>query len=522
MPGGYVYFHTGTIMQAGSLEELAGVMAHEIAHVKARHYARLVEGSSIPNMLTRIAAIGLAVAAETPAPLIVGEGLNVALQLRFTRQFEAEADDLATAFLARGGYDPRGMADFFRRIVLAEKQAGPRFKPPPYLYTHPDVEQRIDSATSRAQGTTIIGEVAPGLREGFRLAQLRLALMQQQGTTTLRAPAPDRSIAEPYLARARELVTAGDERGALATLVEAEAREPNDPRVPFERGEIHMKAGRTEQAILAWRRALLLDPGVGLNFFKIGEAYKLLGDRINAVFYFEQAARRFEPDGSGQKRALMQVERLTFPVIRDAGITDRAGAARPETLTTSPVEEFQAGAREAVWWGRVEGRYIPGRDDIVVRFTDPAGRVVQEEPVETLRRPHVAARYSLVAARPGIWRVEALYQDDVIDRRTFRVLPAPRPVAPGSDTRGSALFRRRILGLLRDALPGQIGPAAAGHELQVPPPVIAGGTGQAELFVEKRQVQVRLGKERVGADGRLVVDGAPSRAAPPPRRGFRG
>ncbi len=437
IPGGYIYFHTGTVMQAGSLEELAGVMAHEIAHVKARHYARIVEGSTIPNLLTRVAAVGLAVAAETPAPLIIGEGVNVALQIQFTRQFEAEADDLATAFLARGGYDPAGMADFFRRIIIAEKKAGPRFEPPPYLYTHPDVENRVDAALLRAEGTTVIGTVPEHIRRGFRRAQLRLALMQQRGVTTLRAPPPDRSIGNPYLKRARQLRDAGDTRGALALLTQAESLEPNDPRMPFERGEIHHAAGRTEESIEAWRRALLLDPGVGLVFFKIGEAYQKLGDRINATFYFEQAARRFEPGGSGQKRAQRQVERLTFPVIRQAGITAGSDSEEIEVLIAAEVEELPAGSGQAMWWGRVGGRYVPDRDQIRVRFVDPMGTVVQERPVLKLRRPVVSSHLSLAGATPGIWRVEAVFEDSVVDRRAFRVSPPAR--TSGTKETGEAL-----------------------------------------------------------------------------------
>ena len=66
VPGGYVYFHSGTLLAAGSVDELAGVMGHEIAHVKARHYARMQKASQLPDLLAGIAGMAAAVAAREP------------------------------------------------------------------------------------------------------------------------------------------------------------------------------------------------------------------------------------------------------------------------------------------------------------------------------------------------------------------------------------------------------------------------------------------------------------------------
>jgi predicted Zn-dependent protease len=427
LPGGYIYFHSGTLLQAASIDELAGVMAHEIGHVKGRHYARMVEQAAIPDLLAKVAGLAATLATGEAAPLLVSEGLNVALQLRFSREFEAEADDLGATFMARSGYDPRGMVRFFERIVAAEQAAvDTRLAIPPYLYTHPDVASRIDVARRRAEKLSLTGTADPEVAAGMRAAQYRLALLVDSGQTTLRqASAPaHRAATDPLLVEAQRLAGAGDRLRALAVLEQAEQADPNDPRIAFRRGELLAELDRPREAIAAWRRALLLDPGVALNYFRIGLAYKALGDRVNATFYLEQALRRFEPGGALQRRAAREIDRLTFPVITSAGLADGSSEPGADTVAGHSREEFRGDDPRAVWWARVGSRYLGRRGDIVVRWLDPGGAVVQEEAVDPRRRPHVISTLALGdGAAPGIWRVEALLDGDLVDRRTFRLAP---------------------------------------------------------------------------------------------------
>jgi len=135
VPGGYIYLHTGTILEAGSLDELAGVVAHEIGHVKGRHYARMREKAAIPDLLAKVAGMAAAVATGEPGAMAASEGINVALQLKFSREFETEADDIGSNFMARAGYRPQAMARFFERIIDSSRDI--RVQIPPYLYSHP-------------------------------------------------------------------------------------------------------------------------------------------------------------------------------------------------------------------------------------------------------------------------------------------------------------------------------------------------------------------------------------------------
>jgi len=144
IPGGHVYVNTGLIAASENASMLAGVMAHEISHVVARHsteqisrqyglsiLASLVLGQN-PNMLAEIAA------------QIVAGGAFA----RFSREAEREADELGIQAMFRAGYDPRGMAAMFR--VLQAKQQSQPGRVEQFFATHPTTEERIRDSERRA------------------------------------------------------------------------------------------------------------------------------------------------------------------------------------------------------------------------------------------------------------------------------------------------------------------------------------------------------------------------------------
>jgi predicted Zn-dependent protease len=120
LPGGFVYVDSATILAADGEAELAGVMAHEIAHVCARHATRQLTRSQYANFAT-IPLIfvggGIGYAAYEAA------GLALPLTfLSFQRSFEAEADYLGLQYMYKAGYDPQSFVSFFEKLQAMEKQ----------------------------------------------------------------------------------------------------------------------------------------------------------------------------------------------------------------------------------------------------------------------------------------------------------------------------------------------------------------------------------------------------------------
>ncbi|HXZ41874.1 MAG TPA: M48 family metalloprotease [Terriglobales bacterium] len=142
LPGGFVYINTGTILAADEEAELAGVMAHEIAHVCARHATRQLTRSQYAGIAT-IPLIfvggGIGYAVYNAA----GLGLPVAF-MSFQRGFEAEADYLGLQYDYKTGYDPQAFISFFEKVEAQEKKK-PGFMDKTFA-SHPQTPDRIEAS----------------------------------------------------------------------------------------------------------------------------------------------------------------------------------------------------------------------------------------------------------------------------------------------------------------------------------------------------------------------------------------
>lgn len=154
MFGGYIGVNTGTILTAQSESELAGVLAHEIAHVTQSHLARQIakeKQNTIPSLIAMAVGI-LAARSNTSVAAGAISGAQAGLiqaQLAYSRDFEREADRTGYQSLDRAGFDVHGMGDFFERL----QKAGRLYEnnAPVYLRSHPLTVERISDMQNRAQ-----------------------------------------------------------------------------------------------------------------------------------------------------------------------------------------------------------------------------------------------------------------------------------------------------------------------------------------------------------------------------------
>jgi predicted Zn-dependent protease len=138
LPGGFLYVNSGLILAADDEAELAGVMAHEIAHAALRHATRQMTRAGLMEILS------LPAAATVPAagPVIrVGAPLTL---LRFSRAFEAEADYFGIQYMYKAGYDPNALINLFEKIQALEKRKPGTLSRA--FATHPQTPDRIQKS----------------------------------------------------------------------------------------------------------------------------------------------------------------------------------------------------------------------------------------------------------------------------------------------------------------------------------------------------------------------------------------
>ena len=160
--GGYIGMNAGLILSAEREDEMAGVLAHEIAHVTQQHVLRGAEKAQRDSLPIMLAMLGAIVAAQqaggnssgdaTSAAVMTGLGLLQQRQIDYTRDNEAEADRVGIRTLSRSGYNPEAMADFFQTLqsVVRMNQGDERGAVPSYLQTHPVTLTRVSEARERA------------------------------------------------------------------------------------------------------------------------------------------------------------------------------------------------------------------------------------------------------------------------------------------------------------------------------------------------------------------------------------
>ena len=159
VPGGVVGFHTGVFAFAENEDQMVSVLAHELAHLSQRHFARGVEeqrNSSIINMAGLLTGLVIAATAGGDAgmaAITTAQALTMDGQLRYSRSNEQEADRLGLQTMERAKRDPAAAAGMFETLLRATRYNGRRV--PEFLLTHPVTEKRIADARGRAMSNSM-------------------------------------------------------------------------------------------------------------------------------------------------------------------------------------------------------------------------------------------------------------------------------------------------------------------------------------------------------------------------------
>jgi predicted Zn-dependent protease len=179
LPGGSLYVTSGMILMAADEAELAGVMAHEIAHVAAHHATRQMTRSNLFNIASVpliFVSGGLGVAVRELASLTIPLGMT-----KFSRSFESEADYLGLEYLYKAGYDPQALISFFERVQAREKEKPGKLARA--FATHPQTTDRIKKSQQEITNILPPREFYIISTSDFEQAKARLAEIESRRVT---------------------------------------------------------------------------------------------------------------------------------------------------------------------------------------------------------------------------------------------------------------------------------------------------------------------------------------------------
>jgi predicted Zn-dependent protease len=345
VPGGVLGINAGLLLNAQTEDEVAAVLAHELAHLSQRHYARSLEQQrqSSPLALTALLASILVAAtvggdAGAAAILSTQAGMLQA-QLAHSREHEREADRIGMQALARAGFSPAAMPAFFEKLQKAAPLDPELY--PEFLRTHPITESRISDSRNRAQqlavsgsrrdsldftlarartlvafareNNALVADMQAALQRGANAPEVRytlaLALLRAQrfeealnAIAPLRADAPERIA---YRVAEAEILLALDRSADAAELLtNGLAVAPDNFPLAMIAAQALLRAGRAERAVGLLERQSLLRPGDPSVWQQLARARGERGDSAGvhaarAEYFFlrgqlEQAREQFE------------------------------------------------------------------------------------------------------------------------------------------------------------------------------------------------------------------------------------
>jgi predicted Zn-dependent protease len=348
LPGGFIGVNTGLILAAQSESELAGVMAHEIAHVTQRHIVRMIaqqKQSGVMALAAMAAALLLTRVSgdAAQAAIAFGQAGAIQTQLNFTRDNERDADRVGLQILDQSGFDPHAMASFFERLQRATRvyEGGA----PSYLRTHPLTFERIADIQNRMQGM------------GYRQVPDSLAFQLIRAKLRAQLDAPGEAVAffEQSLAERKFLSEAASRYGLVASLMRARdyarARKeleslrklvPANPIVDTLTCEFGVEAYGPEKTLPCFREALKTYPAYRALVYGYTDAL-LQAKRPDEALQFVEA--RLQTVTSDYRLYLLQARSNAALNRRLAQHRAQAEAYARMGNVTAAVEQLQIGLK---------------------------------------------------------------------------------------------------------------------------------------------------------------------------------
>lgn len=322
VPGGIIGVHNGLIHHAETEDELAAVMAHEIAHLSQRHFSRQREQAASQSKLTiagLMAGIALAAVAGSDAGLAAMTATQAAAQdsrLRYSRANESEADRIGLKTLVAAKRDPHAAADMHERMLAAHRLYSTN-RLPEFLRTHPLSEKRVADMRNRARSERRV--IRPKSFD-FELMQARVRHQLAQSTLDAvnlfreQTTKGGTEAAAGWYGLALAYIDAGEPIKARGALEQAMRPDPNHLAFILVDSKIDSAMGRHQTALKRLKERLSLSPGNHPLTIAYADALWKAGlPHIAAQVLREHSKKK--PDDPGVWYRLAEVQGLAGDII---------------------------------------------------------------------------------------------------------------------------------------------------------------------------------------------------------------
>lgn len=274
VPGGVFALNAGLITQARHMDEVAGVMAHEIAHVTQRHYSRSQEAFKGQGVLALAGILaGALVAAQADADVgsAVMLGTQAALmdkQLSYSREQEREADRIGMQYMYSAGYNPHSMADFFEVMHRASSRVS--FLPD-FWFTHPLTTERMSEARLRANQLPQVNSAWQD--QDFEILKRYTSVLSDQATEQQLLVLVKRNNYAAQLALTALYVKQGDYQLAQRTLDQVYSQQLSHHLQTLLQTDVLLGQNRIHEALAVIQTPAMIMPENRALNYKLAEVY---------------------------------------------------------------------------------------------------------------------------------------------------------------------------------------------------------------------------------------------------------
>lgn len=369
VPGGLFALNAGLITSSKNLDEVSGVMAHEIAHVSQRHYSRSQEAFKGQGLLALAGIIvGAAIASQADGDVgsAVMMGTQAALvdkQLSYSRNQEREADRIGMQFMYGAGYNPEGMADFFETMNRATSRLS--FLPDFWL-THPLSTERMSEARLRAGQFPRVPYRAQ--QDDFEIIKWYTAVVSKQASESqLQAIARNNNLAG-LLALSEFYLLQGDYENAQNQLNLAKKINQNYALVTLIQTDIYLGRNKIDDAYQTILPKQRITPENRALSYKLAEVYI----RQNKAKDAEQLLGRFVNKNSK--------DILGWQLLQQASNLDKANPMRTVNVLRNRAEvQYWSGDEENAIKSLLHAQRLAKENNAMSSRIDARLKIMQNE-----------------------------------------------------------------------------------------------------------------------------------------------